>query len=364
MIFMIQNWKVRNYMDGDEVKIFELWEAIHPNKQYNLKDWMTWWNWMYKQNPAGNGIIFLADHNDKVVGQYAVIPMLMKMNKNIIMGSLGVDAMTHPNYRRQGIFQTLGKTTLSYAENKGIKLMIAKANDYSGPGSISKLNMFPISSLRLFFKPLNWENALRPRIKNKFLLKICVNVGKLSQHTIYRNRSKIPKDVNITKISSFDERINEFWNDISNYYLITIVRNREFLNWRYVSVPNRKYTIYIAEVGEKIEGYIVLRYITQQTRKIGTIFDIVVRPSRRDIIHLLISKAYEYFLKENVDLIEYHIFSDKIYRRALRDGGFIRFPQFFAKNIFCVYSKLPSDDTEFLKDKKNWFIQLGNSDFL
>jgi len=364
MRLMIRNWKVRDYVNGDEIKIFKLWQAIHPTNKRSLNDWLTWWNWMYKQNPAGQGIIFVADHNDMIVGHYAIVPMLMNVNKNIVVGSLSLDTMTHPDYRRLGIFEALAKATYSYGQSKGINLVIGTPNIYSGPGLINKLNWFIVSSHQLFFKPLNWENALRHRIHNKILLKICGNIGKLSQHTIYRNRSKIPRNINIIKISSFDDRIDEFWNDISHYHPITVVKNKEFLNWRYVAVPDKKYTIYIAETGNKIEGYIILRYETKKTRKIGLIFDMVVRPSRKDVIYLLVSKAIEYFSSENVDLIEYYMFTDKLFQRALRDMGFIKLPSFFEKNIFCIYSKIPVDTMEFLKDKRNWFVQLGDSDLL
>jgi GNAT superfamily N-acetyltransferase len=360
----MQDWDIQPFHDGDEIKIFELWEALHPEKKENQEEWLTWWNWMYKENPAGKGIIFLATHHNKVIGQYALMPMLVKINKEVVVGSRAVHAMTHPAYRRQGIFETLGKTTLSYAKDVGISLVFATTNKFSGPGSIMKLDMFAVSPLRLFFYPFNWESLFQMRIHNTLLLKILTSIGTLSQKTIYKIKDTPSNDVRITKISVFDDRINEFWNDIASYFPITIVRNRELLNWRYVSVPQTTYSIFTAETENKIEGYMVLRCINEPSGKIGIIYDMTVNPAKNDIVHLLVSKANDYFSNENVDLIKYYLFSDAVYQHALREAGFICYPQLFAKNQFCVYSTLSSNETDFLKEKKNWFIQLGNSDVL
>jgi RimJ/RimL family protein N-acetyltransferase len=360
----MQHWDVRQYKDGDEIKIYELWEALHPDKKENKDEWLSWWNWMYKENPSGNGIIFLAVTKEKVIGQYALIPMLMKIREKVIIGSRAIHAMTHPENRRQGIFQTLGKITLSYAKEKGIPVVFATTNKLSGPGSIQKLDMFSVSSLRLFFYPCHWESLFQHRIHNTVLLRSCVGIGNLLQQTIYKKRIPSSEDVRITSISSFDERINDFWNEIAHYFPVTIVRNKELLNWRYVSIPGITYSIFIAEIGKKIEGYIVLRIINEHETKIGFIYDITVNPSKKNIIHLLLTKAYDYFSKENVDIIKYYLFNDSIYQRALREAGFIRYPQFFAQNQFCVNSALSPNETDFLKDKNHWFIQLGNSDVL
>jgi hypothetical protein len=42
------------------------------------------------------------------------------------------------------------------------------------------------------------------------------------------------------------------------------VRDKEYLNWRYVDVPDVDYTIYLAEEGEEICGYIVLRCVNEE----------------------------------------------------------------------------------------------------
>lgn len=54
---------------------------------------------MYKENPAGEGVIWLAEHNGKIVGHSAAIPIIMKIDCKTVAAFQSIDTMTHPGYR-------------------------------------------------------------------------------------------------------------------------------------------------------------------------------------------------------------------------------------------------------------------------
>ena len=76
-----------------------------------------WWKWKYQSNPAGfygeQGDIWVATHNDKVVGFYAIIPVKVKIFDKTVIAGQSVDTAVHPNYRRMGIFSTLARKVYS-----------------------------------------------------------------------------------------------------------------------------------------------------------------------------------------------------------------------------------------------------------
>ena len=67
--------EIRNYKGGDELKIVELFEKV-----FNQKLSLDQWNWRFAQNPVDNHLISLMWDTDKLVGHYAVSPILLDVN--------------------------------------------------------------------------------------------------------------------------------------------------------------------------------------------------------------------------------------------------------------------------------------------
>src|ERR1035437_2945196 len=135
---MEQNYIIRAYKDGDEYGIFELRKAVYPDNLYDQEKWLRWWRWMYKENPTGNGWIWLADDKGKIVGQAAIIPVLMKIGTKLVDGFQSIDTMTHPNYRHQGIYNNLALKAYAEASNDNVHIGYGFSNDNSYPIAIKK----------------------------------------------------------------------------------------------------------------------------------------------------------------------------------------------------------------------------------
>ena len=360
---MERKWSIRSYEKGDENGIFELMKAVYPEKKYDREKWMRWWKWMYMDNPAGDSRIWIADHNSRIVGSRSVILVKMKIAGETVMASQNTDLMTHPDYRRQGIFSALEKKSFNQLKDEGICITYSFPSNMSYPGYMKSGEFFDTCALQTMIKPLNLENVLKRRIKNKFLLKIYTVIEYLFINIFYR--AKEPPEVDgltITKISSFDDRINDFWKNISNDHETIVIRDKEYLNWRYVDVPNVDYTIYLAEEDEEIRGYIVFG-CAKQDQLSGHIIDIITPLDRTEVIHSLLSKAVKHFKEEKVDVIFCKMVADKILYKIFRKNGFIS-SRFIIKSEFIVRINSPKISEAYLKDKKKWFIQLGDSDFI
>jgi N-acetylglutamate synthase-like GNAT family acetyltransferase len=360
---MERKWSIRAYRDGDEEGILELWKAVYPAKELNREQWLKQWHWMYKNNPAGSGRIWLAEDKDRIVGQYAVIPVLIKLVSKTIIGALSLATMTHPAYRHQGLFETLAKKTYAEVARDGIHIVYGFPNELSYPGFIKKLNWFDITTMQSMFRPLNWESVIKKRIKNKFLSRTSVSVissvfDKVSFRT--KRNATVP-GLTITQISSFDESINEFLARVSNQCQIMVARSKDHLNWRYVAVSDTDYMIYIAQKAGEIHGYITLRCMQQGQAKTGVIFDILAQSEH--VAQCLIWKCIEQCEQKKVDTISCNMIASKMYFRAFKRNGFISMP-FKKGSQFCAYSSAPYVSKEFLQDAKNWFVQYGDSDQL
>jgi predicted N-acetyltransferase YhbS len=344
---MKQTWSIRISEEGDENEIFELTEAVLGERVPEKVRWMRGWRWMHLDNPAGISRIWLAEDGSKIVSQYPVILEDMKIGEEIIKGAQLIDTMTHPQYRRQGICSTLGEKALNEIENKETHLVYCFPTQEVYPLHI-KSGWLDVCAFQVMFKPLNLKNILIFTVGGTIIIRVLFRSKKVSDEDMSKVR----------KISRFDDRINGFWNTISIDYNIIRIRDKEYLNWRYVDVPNADYTIYVAEEEEEICGYIVLGCRKEDSLTWGYIYDIIVLTGRADIIQCLIAKAIEYFSAKEVDAIFSQMVPNKIYHKALLKNGFI--PRFRSKGRFIAYNASKEKSDEFIKNSNNWFIQQGD----
>ena len=357
---MERRWSMRAYESGDEKGIFELWNSVYSARKYEWDKWLKWWRWIHKDNPAGESIIWLAEHNGKIVGQYAIMPVKVKIDNKVILISQSLDTMTHPDYRRQAIFETLAKKVYEEAERDNISIVYGFPNNFSHPGFINKLSWFNIGIMQLLFKPLNWRKAITLKIKNKYLKIILVIGANLVFNKVFFRTQKPPEieGLSINQITCFDERFDEFWTEIRNQSHIIGVRNTSYLNWRY-KVPYVNHSIFAAEKSGKICGYLVLRDTTERDIKVSHIFDLVAQSDK--VMNHLLFKAIENCRQNKVDLLLYHLIANKTYHQTLKKNGFLSLP-FLRGEYFCAYSRSLSIPQEFLSNPENWFVQSGDSD--
>ena len=354
-----RRWSTRTYRDGDEEGIFELWKAVYPEHSYDQQQWMRWWRWMYKANPSGMGVICLAEHDGKIVGQTGEIPMMMKIGSESVLVGLGIDAMTHPEYRRKGILIELVKARRAESEKRGIRATYSFPNRLSYAAMMTRGLTFDIATMQKVVRPLNWRNTMRTRTNNRLLLTVGRVAGGLLG-TVFFRAGKVPvlEGLTVARVSFFDERVNGLWRRISDQYQVMVLRSQEYLNWRYVAAPDRDYLIYVAERSGAVVGYLVLSRKQVDQAKMGIIVDVFAESEK--VTRCLISEAVERCRQEKVDLLYSARIAGTSLARAYRRNGFL--PVLFARGIRLIGRSNSPSIAGKMRDSKNWFLQMGDSD--
>ncbi len=111
-------------------KLTTLFETTYSGREISNPDYLRW---EYADNPAGKAIIFVAEDEERFVSQYAVLPREFSINNSIIAGSLSVNTITHPSYRRKGLFPKLTQRTFDACREKRIHFTIGFPNRQSHP---------------------------------------------------------------------------------------------------------------------------------------------------------------------------------------------------------------------------------------
>ena len=369
----------RRYRDGDEFSIVRLLSVIWPG----VDKWRDtrFWRWRYKENPFGHSLIWLAEHENELVGHRGVVPTRLKAGYVEVLAGQVTDVGVHPKYRRQGIHTRLSQACTVDSGLHGFKLSFGlyfttRLRSYSKYEKIGR-----ICFMTPLIKPLNVKGLLKKVLRLR-------QVSKPAKQSFSVNKPRA-KRISIFRVKEFDERFDDFWNRISPFFPIIVRRDSEYLTWRYLRNPETNYVIYAAEKDNRILGYCVLRKRQIHARDFamyrisskllreplleGLIVDFL---GYEPAVEALIWEAEEYFRNDDVDILHCRLSEGNCYVKSFLKMGFLEAPWLSTmalsagmhmhgtpvnkKRIFTEAMLLSQNI--FFKAKKNWFVTHGDSD--
>ena len=118
-------------------KLVDLQNRVYKGKHVFSSSTFQHW---YLDNPNGRVVSFNAFFEDIIVAHYALIPVQMKIDGNVVDGLLSMATVTDPNHQGKGLFKKLARHTYEYATTIGYKFVIGVANANSYPGFIKYFN--------------------------------------------------------------------------------------------------------------------------------------------------------------------------------------------------------------------------------
>lgn len=356
------DYLVRRYKEGDEKEINDLFNEIF-GKNRDLDQW----RWKFRDDPVGSTeLIVVAEAEGRIIGQFASVYLPLEFGDTIVRAAYDVDIIVHPNFRKglKGVHRSIYDLQLKICTEQNIPFAIGGPNRYAYPIAIRFFNYKDLDSLPFLLRRLNWRLAVKTRIP-WLPLPLLAHVRRVSNlyyrttlalHSIIKRRR-----IEVKMVSSFDDRIDTFWEKVKGNYGIIGVRDQRHLNWRYADKPNDHYDIFIAEENGEIVGYTVLKVEKHLEEWAGFIVDLL--SIETDIVSdLLISKALRYFLSEKIDYaVCMMVKKDLLYRSLLRSGFIEKEGPDMVRRV--VYRIIDSEiDELFLKAPENWHYTFGDTD--
>ncbi len=343
---------VRGYQAGDEEEINRLINLIFRETR-SLEEW----HWKF----ARDSIITVAEVDGKIVGHNAYLVARIKFRDTVLRAAQAVDYCVHPEFRT-GL--RLQHELLTYQPTMACREKIALAfgfpNEFSYPVAkwlLQYQDLFPLLTL---FRRLNWRQSVRWRIPHipRWMLALI----RWASNTLYRLRLAAggSRGILVREVSAFDETIDTLWEVAKKSYEILLVRDRQFLNWRYAANPRHKYIIQVGEKDGTIVGYTVLKMEQDADVLVGRVVDILTIDNRA-AEDALLRGALRWFLSRRTDYVLCCALPEDRIFRALSKFGFKERPEFKPPPI--TYSILSDEiDEGFLRDARNWHITFGESD--
>lgn len=352
------SYTTRAYREGDEKQLPKLSRAV----------WGEWrspdyWNWLYRENPEHFSIIRVAENGNELVAQIAAVPMMMRAG-NEFLGCLGIDAVTLPKHRGQGIMKRLMQEAAAETVSRGISVGFGIEELGQPMERVSKRALkaeIRTTSMRDFILVLNPIALLKRRGIN-----LTSRLGAILLGMTHKRRELSPPDnVLVKQVFEFDEFFDELWKTVAPSLGRTLVikKSSEYLKWRYGNHPENKYMIWTATENGIPVGYAVARLEQTEESNRGLVADVFGSYQKREALGALVASAAKYFDDQEAELVRSQFSDGHACASILGSVGFVS----RATNAglhFNVGLPNAAVDEAWLSRKENSMIAWGDYDML
>jgi len=325
--------------------------------------WMVPW---LEQNPIGNSLMVVATCNQKIVGFLIVLPEQMcGFGKQHKCGYVML-AMTHPEYRRKGVYTKMSAYAFNLAYEQGFDFCLGYTVRKDALRAELKMGWHLADHIPILLFPLDLERRIKSIwIKNSIMSFILLSVERcLLQIAKKKSKNILKRSTHdIKMVSSFSSEYNHLAEIAVKERQVSLFRTSQLLNWRYSSNQGsgRKYIIVEGRKGSDLKGALVLR------RKELLGFDsVVLLDILTDGVETSVLKELYAWVLINLispskpDLVGCMISKNRWEYRVLRRLGFLRSFKDYKMLLYPLRESLMS---EYI-DGRNWLSLWGNSDLV
>ncbi|MGB9629310.1 MAG: GNAT family N-acetyltransferase [Thermodesulfobacteriota bacterium] len=349
-------WRVRDGDERDMEKILSLRKIVFKDEEEDKLD-PRYWKWEFMEGTEGGALIYIVDYQDRIIGHFADLPRRFSIYGKIVYSTLSVDLMVAPEFRRRGIFEEMGKYAIQRVKEKGGYFMTAYPIRPATIHGFKKIGWLEVLKLPVLVYPIRFQG-----IVNKYFhfLPISFLIGGIARilYILIYSLSKRSKsrDIGVEEIKEVDDKFEYFLDRTLSLFPIVGVRDKNYMNWRYLHHPTRSYTIYRATEKEEMKGFIILRRLNLLGFNSAVIVDLFALDE--ESLLALVEEGIAYSKKERVDLLGFMVPKSHLYYHLLKKQGFIRSPKTF---LLMIY---PHENDNRLLTPDAWYVNWGDTDVI
>ena len=311
------------------------------------------WEWQYRSNPAarrGEPLIWVARERGAVIGQYAAMPVVARIEGHEVQAAWGMDVMVAPERQRQGLGEQLFRT---WDRNVGAALGLGLTE--SSLKLFQKLRWPDLGAVPALAKPLS-RRALRRSEWSQTLNRLVSALTLPWVRLVSRPR---PVTEEIRVIRQFDERFTELWERVGDRFAFAVRRDAGYLNWKYVQPPHVRYQIAALVRDGRTDGYIVYRHAREPLGRTTRLVDLFADPDDEAGVLALLRWLDREARAADADRIRTYV-THAGFRKLLKKSGYYQMKspvQLVAKVNAAL--DLPPD---FYASADRWHVTLGDAD--
>lgn len=301
--------------DGfEELSIISFGEGTNCNREM--------YEWLFERNPyspSGN-MMYLLKEGDRVIGCDGLIPVELYVNGKVVLAAHSVKSMTHPDYKKQGIFRMMTQNSYDRGKQDGVDIVIGLANDQSYP-AYQRFGWPTLFEKEVYVKPIYITNILKRRIKIGFLAKILNSVySSLSKMML---KGRLDKEITWEVLDAVPQCVQECWDSYKDKYDVLLVRDYKYLNYRYNERPDVKYVTILMKHREKLIGFAILHNSTANGSRMTSAVEFFTDPGSERYIKALANIVSMYCYDNGLEYVVVGTGLYGCYKHALAGCGFM-----------------------------------------
>ena len=347
--------------DGDERDlraILSLRKAVFGEFEADKRR-PDFWKWEFLDGPDGKAFIYIAEDNGTVAGHFADVPRRFWLNGALCLGTLSLDLMVHPDYRRRGAFTRMGQYAVQRVAGANGLFMTAFPIRKETIAGFLKLGWEIVGELPVLVYPIRFKGMINRYFHFSPLSLLLAGIARGTYCLLQGGRRKgreSTQGVELEIVNQPDQEFDHFWEKAKGLFTAVGARDQPFLSWRYLKNPVRNYIICRAFESGQMAGYLILRKVDLLGFNSAVIVDLVGLSDR--VIRRLIHWGVEKSRQEGNDLLGCMIPKGHAYHQALREAGFLPSGKTFYYMVYrLMKEKVPLD-------LKEWYVNWGDTDVI
>ncbi len=243
---------LHDFQASDRAELFDFLREVYPIQISTRL--ITQWPWRFETNPftpaEGPDVSFIR-MGGKIVGLSAGFALPMWMGGIECTGAGLGSWVVHPDYYGKNLWSRVKSSRRNFAP---VQFGWSRLPPYVG----LKQNR-PSDPVRPLLRVLD----AGPLVEHFTHLRSLASIG-TAAHAIARlalTRRRRARG-NVVRLTSFNDSVDRLWERARRHDKAMIVRDRQYLNWRYCQRPDATYMFYGVERGAELEGFLVARLST------------------------------------------------------------------------------------------------------
>lgn len=357
----VRRYRIHSFQNGDENAICNLFERVF-GKPMGTTESALHWRWEYNENPSKGVFIKLAWDNERLVGQYAASPVQIHAEDRHIVAALSHDTMTDPQYGGIGIFRNTAEALYNEQKSAGHKFIYGFPNGNSIHGFIKNLNWRQIMSAPVHIRPVCVTKNIIRRVLNRdqsFVEKATDdNFSEIPQHfSEQTGRYKLRRE------AQFGDWADDLWQRCCRQHRLWVLRNKAYLNWRYVARPESKYSIVSIWENNTVAGYCITDCVVKKFGSTLFVLDFLVDLKFKEAANTLIDYIIHLAEISGVLFASALLTPGSKYRQAFRRHCFFPLPErLFPQPLYFGARCFDQEFNSVVFDPGAWSISWGDDD--
>ena len=296
-------WTIRPYRAGDETALVSLFARVFGRSISEAH-----WRWKLAGSSASVPTVFLGVTPDPAGGDhpvfhYAGIPVRYRGPDGEVTGMIAVDAMTDPEFRRRGLLTAVSRQVHDCWRDAGISFVIGLPNNQWGSRTraLGWRELFPLTWR---VRPLRLDAIIARRFGRPLGL-LAAPFGH-AWSGYWRWKAGSDPMVRIRRVVSA-EAFDDLWRSLEQHRgpctTYSIIRDRAWIEWRYLSAPDAKYVVWLAERADAPVGYCVSRLHDAGGRLVGYLAESAAVSNDATVQEMLLATAASALYDDGAELV-------------------------------------------------------------